>query len=342
MSVFKRKGSPYYQYEFQINKRPFRGSTKQTTEREALAVERDKRREAEREVALELLDPARTTVEQVFARYWKTTGHKLAWADTLKDHLVELEAFLGPNKPFRDVTGADLAAALESYAASIGRNNRPVTDSTVNRRLAAFRQVWRKARDVWELPVTNIVFSAHTRKEPKERVRHITIEMAKLVMSFLPRHIALMVAWSLVTGCRLNETETLRWTRVNYETMQAEVETKGGGTRFIELSTAAVAILAECDRGRPLVFNSTNRRKLWEAALARAGVDDFTWHDMRHCFATWLGNRVGDLSVVMKALGHSQIGTTMKYRHVIRADVQRGVQMMPELIESRVEQIKKV
>ncbi len=159
MSVFQRKGSPFYQYEFQIQKRTFRGSTKRTVERDALAVERDKRREAEESIALELLDPARTTVEQVFERYWKTAGHKLSWAPTLKDHLVELEAFLGPAKPFRDVTGADLAAALEAYAASVGRNNRPVTDSTVNRRLAVFRQVWRKVRDEWELPVTNIVFT---------------------------------------------------------------------------------------------------------------------------------------------------------------------------------------
>lgn len=341
MSVFQRKGSPFYQYEFQISKQTFRGSTKKTVERDALAVERDKRREAEESITLELLDPARTTVEQVFERYWKTAGHKLSWAPTLKDHLVELEAFLGGSKPFRDVTGADLAAALEAYAATAGRNNRPVTDSTVNRRLAVFRQVWRKVRDEWELPVTNIVFRAHIRKEPKERVRHISIEQARAVIARLPYHIALMVAWSLVTGCRLNETETLRWSRVNYDTMQAEVETKGGGTRFIELSTSAVGVLSECDRNRPLAFDSTNRRKLWEAAVKAEGLDDFTWHDLRHTFATWLGSRVGDLGLVMKALGHAKIETTMKYRHFVRSEVQKAVQTMPELIESQVVQIKK-
>ncbi len=353
MSVFQRKGSPFYQYEFQIQKRTFRGSTKRTVERDALAVERDKRREAEESITLELLDPARTTVEQVFERYWKTAGHKLDWAPTLRVHLAELEEFFGSAKPFRDITGADLAAALEGYAAGTQRKNRigkdgertlrrgSPSDSTVNRRLAAFRQVWRKARDEWELPVTNIVFAAHVRDEPKERVRHITRDQAKILMAHTQVQTKMMIAWSLVTGCRQNETETLRWSRVNYETMQAEVNTKGGGTRFIELSNAAVAVLAECDRNRPLVFDATNRRKRWEAAVEAAGLDDFTWHDMRHTAATWLGNATGDLAVVMKFLGHSQIATTMKYRHVIRSDVQRAVQTMPELIESQVVQIRK-
>ncbi len=86
---------------------------------------------------------------------------------------------------------------------------------------------------------------------------------------------------------------------------------------------------------------STNRRKRWEAAVKAAGLDDFTWHDLRHTFATWLGSQVGDLGVVMKALGHAKIETTMKYRHFVRAEVQKAVQTMPELIESQVVQIRK-
>lgn len=343
MSVFKRKNSrsPYYWYEFQIEGRRFNGSTKSTNLREAEAFERAERHRAEEQLALERADPARTTVEQVFERYWDSHGRTLSWAPTLREHMIGLEVFLGGDKPFKDITGADIAAALEAYATTEGRRNRGgsmrpgrPSKSTVNRRLAAFSAIYNMARDKWQLPVTHIKLSTYKRKEPKSRVRHISREEAKHLLSKLPRHIKLIVAWSLATGCRKDETETLRWTRVNFETMQAEVETKGGGTRFVEINDDAMLVLTECDRNRPLVFDHRNIRKHYEKALADAGIEDFTFHDLRHTFATWLGNAIGDLAVVMKALGHTQIHTTMKYRHVIRADVRRGVQSLPPIFEA--------
>jgi hypothetical protein len=52
LSVIKDKRSPFYRYKFQIDGRPFYGPTKKTNKREAEAVERDARKEAEREMAL--------------------------------------------------------------------------------------------------------------------------------------------------------------------------------------------------------------------------------------------------------------------------------------------------
>jgi integrase len=55
-----------------------------------------------------------------------------------------------------------------------------------------------------------------------------------------------------------------------------------------------------------LVFDSTNRRKIWEAAVKAVGLEDFHWHDLRHTFATWLGDLANDI-IVMTALGHNQL-----------------------------------
>ena len=344
MSVYRR--GIVYHYEFQIDNRIYRGSTGCRNEREARAVERQKREEAERGTA-DVQIMAGHTVREVFDRYWQNHARKLSWADGIKAHMIGLEDFFRPDALFETIGNAEVAAALEAFAAETTRKNvdgslRPgqPTDSTVNRRLAVLRGIYNKARVEWEYPVKTIAWKAHVRKEPRERVRHITVEQAKGVLVRLPPHIQLMAAWSLTTGCRLNETETLEWPRVNYETLQAEVYTKGGGTRFVDLGPDAVQILALCDRSHRYVFDSTNRRKLWEAAVEATGLGDFHWHDLRHTFATWLGQRGAGLHVIMKACGHTKIETTMKYLHVIRSDVKAAVAEMPTLIESAVMPLK--
>ena len=37
-------------------------------------------------------------------------------------------------------------------------------------------------------------------------------------------------------------------------------------------------------RGQPVANVNT---KAWNAALLRAGIENFKWHDLRHTFATW-------------------------------------------------------
>lgn len=283
----------------------------------------------------------------MFARYWKNYGHKLK--DTgVKAHMIEMENHFGADAMFCELKTSDVAAMLEAYAAKTVRTNRggserpgKPSESTVNRRLAVFRQIYNKASDVWDLPTQRIKFKALLRAEPDVRVRHITLDEAKRVLQRLPAHINLMVAWSLTTGCRLDETETLRWDRVNYDTMQAEVFKKGGGTRFVPIDANAVAILQLADPSGVEVFNCTNRRKHWERALKLAGIVDFRWHDMRHTFATWLGHKGAGLHVIQQALGHSKIETTMRYLHVIRGDVAAAVNRLPVLIEGPVVPMKR-
>ena len=53
----------------------------------------------------------------------------------------------------------------------------------------------------------------------------------------------------------------------------------------------------------------------WKAALRRAGIADFRWHDLRHTVGTRLVQRGGDISVVQDFLGHSDIATTRRYVH---------------------------
>ena len=54
----------------------------------------------------------------------------------------------------------------------------------------------------------------------------------------------------------------------------------------------------------------------FKPALKKAGITDFKWHDLRHTFASWLGQDGVPLDRVSKLLGHKSLMMTMRYVHL--------------------------
>ena len=50
----------------------------------------------------------------------------------------------------------------------------------------------------------------------------------------------------------------------------------------------------------------------YNAAVKRAGIEDFTFHDLRHTFASHLVMKGRNLKEVQELLGHKDIKTTMR------------------------------
>ena len=56
-------------------------------------------------------------------------------------------------------------------------------------------------------------------------------------------------------------------------------------------------------------------RAAFEAALTKAKIDNFKFHDLRHTFARRLVQNGVDLYKVKELLGHKTIAMTMRYAH---------------------------
>jgi integrase len=111
--------------------------------------------------------------------------------------------------------------------------------------------------------------------------------------------------------------------------------THGAAADFLieALAEHLAAIPAELDE---LVFRNERggprrranfRQRVWLPAFARSGlVERPKFHDLRHCYGTWLVSEGVPVNVVQAVMGHEQASTTLnRYTHV-PADTHAGVQ----------------
>jgi integrase len=142
------------------------------------------------------------------------------------------------------------------------------------------------------------------------------------------------VVLALCTGARRGEVLGLGWADLDLDHATATFrKTKNRSVRTLELPEEAVAVLRA--RGRrldtALLFPSpkdaarpVDLRSAWHTALARAGITDFRWHDLRHTAASYLAMSGLPLHEIAAVLGHKSLQMTQRYAHLAPAHVARA------------------
>lgn len=323
MSVFKRPGSPFYYAEFWIEGIRFLRSTKKTTEREARQEERKIKAE-ERAKLGDAGTSARLNLDQGFDKYWEEHGKSLAWADEVDRYIAEILARVDPKLMLEAVDDATVNDFVQRWK----RENRGAY--ALNRALSIWRSMHYRASKKWKHKMQLVDWTDFLNDEEK-RTRWITIEEAVRLISKLPPHIGLAVEWSLYTGCREAATFNLVWDDVHLDRGYATVTEKGGKRHTVWLTAHALDVLDRCVRRGRYVFSRRNKRRYFDKGLELAGIDDFSWHDLRHTHATWLGQAGAPLEVIQRSVGHASVTTTERYRHVADPELLAALQKLPSI-----------
>lgn len=326
MSIFKRRGSPYYQTEFVCKGHRVSRSTCTTSRRDAEVFERRLRDETAKQATVVKIQPV-LDLDSACGRYWKEHGRKLRWARDVERYLRYICCYLDKSTLLAELSDRDvteLVKALEE--AGVGAY-------AINRCVVTLQCVHNHAAKRWKEAVTVIVWKTHKTKE-RDRLAWLSPPKAKALLLALPAHIERVVRFLLLTGIRRMEAFRLAWDDVDFDKATAMVTVKGGALREIVLEPEAVLLLQECPRDARYVFDTTNWRKHFEAAKVKVGEPDLRWHDLRHTVATWLGQQGVPLEVIRDVLGHSSVAVTMKYRHVIQREVRGALQKLPTLSPS--------
>lgn len=329
------------------HKANFLRSTGKTNERDATTEARRIAREIEDTIlprrGVEIL-----TLDEMCGQWYDEHGKTLRSEKDVKWQIEKLLKFISRTREVRELSNKDIHGFVQDAKAG------GAGAVTINRCLETLRAMMNYAALRWEEPVKVIAWKTFRQKEAKAREIFISPEEARRLMELLPSHIALAFAFSIYTGCRLNEMETLIWERVDWERGAATVVTKAQGsepvTRVLWLSAKALVILqnrllaalephqsrANGDLSTHIaqlrVFDLTNRRKHWEKARVAIGRTDLHWHDIRACAATWSRQYAkADLRLISEALGHSDTKVTERYARVERREIIEMLDQLPDI-----------
>jgi site-specific recombinase XerD len=69
-------------------------------------------------------------------------------------------------------------------------------------------------------------------------------------------------------------------------------------------------------------------------AVKRAQLSDFHFHDLRHCFASYLTMGGANLRAVQTLLGHKDLRMTMRYSHLSPEHLQGAVKALDGVFTS--------
>ncbi|MGB2675996.1 MAG: site-specific integrase [Candidatus Acidiferrum sp.] len=128
-------------------------------------------------------------------------------------------------------------------------------------------------------------------------------------------------ALALNTGLRLSEQYGLLWENVSLPLRILTIpRSKNGSMRHVALNQAAVRALEALREQYPaseLVCGGAREPRRWfEPVLKDAKVSNFSWHCLRHTFASRLTMAGVDIRTVQELLGHKTIAMTVRYSHL--------------------------
>ena len=197
-----------------------------------------------------------------------------------------------------------------------------VGPATVNREMAALKHALNLAVE-WDYLEVSPAARVAKLKEPPGRVRYLNRAEADALLAACTPELYPVVATALHTGLRFGEILALEWGDVDLKRRQLRVvDSKNNDTRVVPINEILYNVLSSMRGQDGKIFKSRRGepyrsvRTSFEKALKEAGIKNFTFHDLRRTFASWLAMEGVPMSTIGKLLGHKTPHMTMRYAHL--------------------------
>ena len=307
MSLYKQPGSDIWWSRFTLNGEKLRFSTGQYDRAAAQKVE-DQRRAAQHDAP------------RLKGKTWGAAV--LHWAEAQTRSESDLQSLAKFGGFYKDrllvgVTAESIDKALKSFIKTEGTYNRYLT------RICAV------------LALSGVSLKMAKKRDKDAKVRDwLTHEQWDKLYAELPKHLKASALFAVSTGLRQANVLGLQWGSVDLARRVAWVDgmdTKSGKPVGVPLNSDALAALKAVERQHDVwVFTFRSKpyseiKTAFQAACIRAAVGrmemsgryvGFTWHGLRHTWATWHAQNGTPLEVLQELGGWTDMRMLVKnYAH---------------------------
>lgn len=206
------------------------------------------------------------------------------------------------------------------------RHGRPRSVADINHHLKQVRRLLNKAREkkwLTDNPFGEgdpLIITSHE----NERIRVLSRTEEAALLTACDRfrqHLKPVIVFAIETALRRNELQRIEWKDVDVKERSIRVVSLNSKTlkpRMVPMSARCSEVLAQLwqnSRKRPSdeIFGPSDFKKAFNGACRDAELNDVHFHDLRHTAITrWL-EKGASITDAMKASGHSQTKTFLRY-----------------------------
>lgn len=284
-----------------------------------------------------------------FVKYWfemevdsrKASKTRLGYNSDLKNHILPILS----NIKLKHLNYSH-AKVVENSIIHSGKSNR-----TTNKVMMVLKTILNDAVKHSFLQKSPIKGYPELKEEPRPVSYWKKDEIAQFLEANKEDYFFDLYKFALNTGLRLGEICGLCWDRVDFEANSITISrtldrnglkntTKSHRARYIPMNTNVRALLKNRFKtkiskyvftmpdGSHLPYDHFTQRHFKKAQTRAKMERHIRFHDLRHTYASHFVMNGGDIFVLQKLLGHTDISTTMIYSHLNKEFIQSAAEII--------------
>ncbi|MFZ5447574.1 MAG: tyrosine-type recombinase/integrase [Thermodesulfobacteriota bacterium] len=244
-------------------------------------------------------------------------------------HCKRLMAKFG-DRLLKDITPSMVESYKQERLYAISCRNKTTKPATVNRELTTLKTIFNKAvRD--NKAEKNPAQGVKAFKENNARDRILSPDEYVRLLTHCPTHLKPVVKLAYQTAMRRGEILGLSWGQIDLKEgfikLRAE-DCKTNEGRLVPLNSELIEMFEAMPRGLPMtpVFtyqghSMAEMKRSFATACKRAGIEDFTFHDLRHTAINNWRLQGHDFFRIMAASGHKTMNVFKRYNTVSKDEL---------------------
>jgi integrase len=271
----------------------------------------------------------------------------------IKDCLANIVRIMGKDILIQDISLDEVQLYRKTRGDEDSKKyaNKKVSVATVNREVAAIKRVLNLAAE-YKKTSSNPIATVKMLPEHNIRERVLTDEEFERLLNAAPEHIKPILIVAFYEPMRFEEIILLKWNELDVKSEPGFIRLPASRVKGKKKGRAIPmhprvketlrALSSRFQSGR--VFQKRGKsfydfRKSFNQAKEDAGIEDFLFHDFRHCAVTNLRRAGNDIATIMKISGHKTLSMFQRYNLVDEKDISQVVWKTESPEEKHTEEI---